>query len=203
MTSTAETDLSALRALAEEGRYTPLAGGRFLVFFGCLVPLANTGFWALTQWPGLTQGMMTAALVGFMAVCGVAVTILTRSVKAKPGASTILSQVEGLVWGLGGLAIAVYTGAMVLRGLLGLETPPIVMGAIGTIAFLQYGVAFFTTASLSRQKWLNIPAFGSFVAAVCTALIADSTLVMPLSSVFVVLLAFIPGVILMRAERRA
>jgi colanic acid biosynthesis glycosyl transferase WcaI len=34
-------------------------------------------------------------------------------------------------------------------------------------------------------------------------LIADSTLVMPVSSVFVVLLALIPGVILMRAERRA
>jgi hypothetical protein len=203
MTSTTETDLSALRALAEEGRYSPLAGGRFLAFYGALVPLANLGFWALTLLPGLTQAMMTAAMIGFACIFGIAGSALTHSLKANPGSNTVLAKTEGLVWSLGGIAIGIYVGMTVLRALLGLQTPPIVMGAIATVAFLHFGVAYFATASLSRQKWLNIPAAGSFIAAVATGLIADSTLVLPLSGLLVFLLAFIPGVILMRAERRA
>jgi hypothetical protein len=202
MTSTTDNDLSALRAIAEEGRYSPLAGGRFLAFYGVLVPLANLGFWALTLLPGLTQAMMTAAMIGFACLFGVAGSALTQSLKASSRSNTVLVKAEGLVWSLGGIAIGIYVGMTVLRALLGLETPPIVMGGIATVAFLHFGVAYFTTASLSGQRWLNIPAAGSFLAALATGLIADSPLVLPVSGLLVFLLAFIPGVILMRAERR-
>jgi DNA-binding transcriptional ArsR family regulator len=173
MTSATETDLAALRSLAEEGRHTPLAGGRFLVLFGALVPVANTGFWALGQMAEVNRALWLGALIGFMMLSGIAGGMLTKSLKDRPASQTVLAKAEALVWGIGGLALGVYTGMLVLRGLLGLETPPIVMGNIATVAFLIYGIAFFTTAGLSRQKWLSIPGYGSFVAAIVTGLIAD------------------------------
>jgi hypothetical protein len=196
-----ETDLASLRALAEEGRYTPLAGGRFLIYFGGLAASANAFFWALNVVPGVTDMIERFASIGFVILASVIGASVFHSLKTMPPNPTILAQAEALVWSVSGIAIGLYTGIMVLRGVLGLETPPIIMGSIGVVAFLHYGVAFFTTAGLSKQTWLNMPAFGSFVAALVTGFLADTPFVMPTISVFVVLLAVIPGIILMRGER--
>lgn len=203
MTSSTEADLAALRALAEEGRQAPLAGGRVLVWFGLAVPVANILFWALGQFPYLPQQIWLGASIGFAALSGVGGAALMRSGGPFLTRGTVLARAEALVWGGSGLAILAYTAVLVLRGLLGFETPPNVMGALGTVAFLHFGVAYAVTAGLSRQRWLQWPAAGSFVAAVITGLIADSHLVMLVSSGFIVLLALVPGLILLRAERRA
>ena len=203
MTSSTEADLAALRALAEEGRQVPLAGGRVLVWFGIAVPVANILFWALGQFPYLPQQVWLGASIGFAALSGVGGAALMHRGGPVWTRGTVLARAEALVWGGSGLAILAYTAVLVMRGLLGLETPPNVMGALATVAFLHFGVAYAVTAGLSRQRWLQWPAAGSFVAAVITGLIADSHLVMLVSSGFIVLLALVPGLILLRAERRA
>ena len=203
MTQATETDLAMLRALAEEGRYAPLAGGRYLVGFGLLAACGNAGFWALGQWDGLTHSIMTFALIGFMILFGVAVSVFTNRRGEMARQETVLNKVESLVWSTSGIAMAVYVGIVTLRGVLGLDTPPILLGFIGVIAFLHYAVAFFVTAGLSRQTWLRIPAAGSLMAAVIVGLMADTPLVMPVSAGFVVLLAVVPGMLLMRAEKSA
>lgn len=203
MTTSTEADLAALRALAEEGRHAPLAGGRVLVWFGLAVPLANTLFWALAQFPDLPRQVWLGALIGFASLAGVGGAALMHSGGPFQARGTVLARAEALVWGASGLAILAYTAVLVIRGLLGLPTPPNVMGTLATVAFLHYGVAYAVTAGLSRQRWLQLPAAGSFVAAVIAGLIADSHLAMLVSSGFMVLLALVPGLILLRAERRA
>jgi hypothetical protein len=203
MTTTTDTDLAVLRALAEEGRHTPLAGGRFLVFFGALVAVNNALFWALDQLPTVTQSMKQSISLGVMILFGTASGALIQSVRKMPRHGTVLAKVEALVWGFAGAAIAVYTAILVARGVLGLTTPVVLLGTLGVVAFLHYAVAFLTTAYLSRQTWLKLPGYGSFGAAAITGLLADSSLVMPVTSALVVLLVLVPGIILMRAERRA
>jgi hypothetical protein len=199
MTSTTQTDLASLRAIAEEGRYTPLAGGRFLIYFGGLVATANV----LNVLPGVTDGMTKFASIGFPILAAAVGAMVFLSLKTTPRSNTLLAQAEALVWSVSGIAIGLYMGILTLRALLGLSTPPNVMGALGAVAFLHYGVAFFTTAGLSKQKWVNIPAGGSFVAAIITGVLADTAFIMPITSVFVILLAIIPGIIMIRAERKA
>lgn len=203
MSTSIQSDLAALRALAEEGRQTPLGGGRFLVFFGMLVLVNNLLFWALDLIPGVTPAMTRTASIGVVILFGVAGGMLVNSLRSMPRPGTVLARTEALVWGFGGGAIAVFVAILVARGLLGLETPLVLLGMMGVVAFLHYAVAFLTTAYLSQQAWLKLPGYGSFVAAAVTGLLADSPWVMPVTSLLVLLLVVIPGVILMRAERSA
>jgi hypothetical protein len=79
----------------------------------------------------------------------------------------------------------------------------VLLGMIGAVAFLHFAVAFLTTAYLSGRRWLLVPGYGAFAAAVCAGLIAHTTWFLPVTSLFVVVLALVPGLILMRAERKA
>jgi hypothetical protein len=203
MSVSSEADLAALRALAEEGRHSPLAGGRVLVWFGVAVPVASLLFWALGQMPDVPRQLWLGATIGFAVLAGAAGAALMRAGGGLQPRATVLARAEALVWGASGLAMMTYTAVLVLRGLLGLDTPPNVIGSLATVGFLHYAVAYAVTAGLSRQRWLRLPAAGSFAAAAMCGLIADSDLVMPVSALLLLVLALVPGVILMRAERAA
>lgn len=201
MTPHTDTDIAALRALAEEGRQAPLAVGPVLVLAGLLVPAACIGGWMLALVPDVARPLQIAALLGFCVLGGIGGQMLLRQLAPAIARGTVLARAEGMVWGLGGLATGVFAAMLVLRGLMGLPTPANVMGAIATVAFLQFGVAFLVTAGLSRQYWLQVPGYGAFLAALACGLVADDVLVMPLIAALMVLLALVPGVIMIRSGR--
>lgn len=201
MTPHTDTDIAALRALAEDGRQAPLAAGPALVLAGLLVPTACIGGWVLAVAPDVARPLQIAGLLGFCVFGGIGGQMLLRQLAPAIARGTVLARAEGMVWGLGGLATAVFAAMLVLRGLLGLPTPANVMGAIATVAFLQFGVAYFVTAGLSRQRWLQKPGYGAFLAALVCGLVADETLVMPVIAFLMVMVALLPGVVMIRMGR--
>jgi hypothetical protein len=202
MTHTSD-DLSALRALAEEGRHPPLAGGPLLVALGLTLLLVTAGAWALTGLDALDPKMMIAANVGFAMVASLIGAAAMRALAARPPQRTTLTRIEALSWGFAGLAVGIHAGVLVLRALSGLEAPPNVIGKIATIGFLQAGVAYFVVAAMSRRTWLRIPGYGSMGAAVVMGVFADQALALPLTGVLGALLFVPPGIALIRAERGA
>lgn len=200
MSDATKADLEALRRLAEEGRSAPLAGGRYLAAFASLSAVGLVGlYWLIeSRAPGWTA---LALWGGLMAVGAGLFTLFNRQTADLPGAHTAVGKAEGMVWSYGGFAIFAFALAYVLRLAMGIETPPLMGGLIGTVAFLAYGIAFLTSAGLSQQKWLLWPGYGAFVSAVIVALIAQDTLVLLVTAGLIVVVGTLPGLMLMRAER--
>jgi hypothetical protein len=74
---------------------------------------------------------------------------------------------------------------------------------MGTVAFGHYGVALCVTAEISKQKWLIYPGLGALAAAASFIAIGPTMIAIPIAAAYIIALAVIPGIILMRLEKPA
>jgi hypothetical protein len=203
MNATVHDDLKSMRAIAEQGASMPLLGGRYLTTWGSLSTIGLLVMFAVASGTVAAPAWVPLAVWGGIVAFGVLMTIAyARSDKAKPGSKTAANQAERIVWSMAGVAIFVYFAGLIVRQIMGLETPYVLMGSISVVVFLVYAIAFTLSAGISSQKWLNIPAFGSFVAAAVSILLMDSVWLILFTSVCVGLLTIPTGLALMAQERK-
>jgi hypothetical protein len=190
-------DLAYARTLAEEGRQTPLIGGGYLVLFGVLLAIAY-----LTQYAGLT-GAMPRDYVGFIWIAfGVTALIgcliLRFRNRDMPGAASISNRADRAVWqGVTWAILFVVLGA-VLRGIL--YDDYIATSAIMAAGFGLYGVALYSTASLSGHMWMRAFAWLAWSVSFTLWFFLGEVWGYLAAAAGAVLVLLIPGVILMRAE---
>jgi hypothetical protein len=192
-------DLAYMRALADEGRRTPLLGGSILIAAGLIYGAASLAHWAAAA------GVLDLPTAGLNVIWGVAVAVflvalvvLKGRLGGKPGAAALSNKVSGAAWGgMGGasfaiglsLFAAVYrTGDWIFMGLF----PPVILAL--------YGAAWIVGAALSDRAWMKWVAVGSFASAVGSALLIGDTAQYLVYAAALFLLSVLPGLAMLRQE---
>ncbi|MEM8770310.1 MAG: hypothetical protein AAGD92_01555 [Pseudomonadota bacterium] len=198
------SDLAYVKALAEEGRDTPLVGGIYYVIWGGLVGAAALLVYlhdvgVLSSIPTLGYSPF---LIAFIAGWIGSFTIGSRADR-KPGARTLGNRTASAVWFAVGICLTGFwlTLMVVHDNFQNAGVPPyFLFNLMFPVAFGFYGVAFYATATAGRVGWLRIIALGALVFAALSLAFMGSvhqTLVGAMGSLCCALL---PGLILMRGE---
>ena len=204
MTDDIRDDLAYVKALAEEGRDTPLVGGVMYVIWGGLI--SASALFVYVQALGLLDlgvvGYWSPWIVAFAAGWILSMTFGPRT-GAKPGASTLGNRTASAVWFAVGVFMTGFwfTLMAVHDNYTDVGVPPyFLFSLMFPVAFGLYGIAFYATAAAGRAPWLK---WIAFVAWGCSALSLSlmtsghQMLVGGLGSFVCVVL---PGIAMMRAE---
>ncbi|MDQ0465762.1 hypothetical protein QO010_003554 [Caulobacter ginsengisoli] len=193
-------DIAFMKALAQEGQQTPLLGGAILVAAGLTFGLASVAHWALMTGQ-LSLGTRWAPLIiwgGALAVFFVALTVLRRRIGGKPGAGSPGNRAFGMAWASVGWTIFALSGAIAV---IAYKThSPIITAIFPSLILALYGGGWSVAAAMARKTWLWLTAIGSYVAAVVVAWFCTSPVIFLVYAAALMLLAVLPGFMLMRQE---
>ena len=193
-----ESDLAALRMLAEQGRDRPLLGGREFVVFGLAIALASAIHGAIVaDWLPLPPASL--AIVWFVVIGGAV--FATRMTRAGKTAIGVANRVEWEVWRAGGwvlgvLAIGILAHAM-LTGVEGYRLfalmPPVTFGV--------YAIALAASSAAARADYLRPYAALSVVFLALTVMLASTVWLYWTAAVGALVVSVLPGLALLRRER--
>lgn len=195
-------DLAFLRALAEEGRRTPLLGGSLLAAAGGCYGLAS-----LVQWLILARivGVPPVSVFGVwlvaMAVHLTIQTVLIRRLTKRPGMTSSTNRASRDAWtavGIGCFVLILAIAVASWKARTGL-----LIGFAPSIVLVLYGSAWWVAASVSRIAWIRVVALASFATAVALGFLIGSTLVWLAYAAALIFLAALPGLVLTRQEPSA
>ena len=192
-------DLAYMRALADEGRRTPLLGGSILVAAGLIYGTAALAHWAvladvLDVGPMMLNAIWGVAVVAFL----IALFVLKARLGGKPGAWAMANKVSGAAWGgMGGASFAIGLSlfAAVYR-----TGDWIFMALFPPVIFALYGAAWIVGSALSDTRWMRWVAIASFAAAVASGLLIGTAEQYLVYAAAFILLSVLPGIALMRQE---
>ena len=194
-------DLAFMRALAQEGRRAPLLIGHNLVVGGIVYAATSLFAWAvatrLLNLPAWSQG---AAYIG-VTVAYVAYARLRRracAASGRPGATAITNRAVSAAWrGVGFALLALMFAAFAIA----YETHSTLMFVLfPSIVMAIYGAGWTVAAVMSEVGWLKWAAAGCFVSAALFGLAADSINLYLMFAASMLLLAALPGWLLVRGE---
>lgn len=192
-------DIAYLRSMTEHGGRPALVDGPILVFVGALFGAASILGWLLgasQQEPVYGRWLWVATFAVFI----VGMPILIRRAGRRPGASAPANRAAGMAWA--GVGMAIFTMMIALWIVAWRTRSPDALWMMAPAVMALYGVAWFTCAAVSRERWVWLPAVGSLAAAVISALFATSQLSTLVNGLLILAIALVPGIGLVVAERR-
>jgi hypothetical protein len=201
-----QADLAELRDIAESGRQAPLLGGRFFVWWGGLASAALLAHWTiLTGRAGIEPGMVGFVWMVYGIVGGIGTGFLSRGIARKPGRGTVNNRGERAVWMAVSFAIFAYAiGAVLANVFNGFEADRrILFDTIPLVAFAGYGISFHVTAALGGPRWMSVLAPIAWLTAGAGLYFVGTPTLYLYSAGFVLVLAVLPGLLLMRGEPAA
>ena len=190
-------DIAYMRALAQEGRKTPLLGGSILIAAGLIFGGASvfqyglqTGALALD--PTASLVVWAVAFVAFF----VALTALNMKIARKPGAFSPINKATGAAWMGVGLAIFVLSISIaIVASKVQSEIPALLFPSL---IFALYGSGWAVSATMSDKKWLWGLAIGAWIGAPLIALLTGTPEQYLAYAAGLLLLTVVPGVIMVR-----
>jgi len=193
-------DIAFMRALAQEGSTVPLLFGGNLVSAGLIFGAAAIGHWMLFLF-GLAQASPWLLMVNWLiagAIFAVVCTLLVQRAKSRPGFGAGVNKATGAAWsGIGFAIFAMWLGMTAI----GLATGDWkVMNVFPVLIFALYGAAWFVAGVLSGKRWIKLVSLASFIGAVAMGALTGSPWLMLGYAASLLLLAVLPGWILMRQE---
>lgn len=195
-------DLAFLRALAEDGRRTPLLGGSLLAAAGSCYGLASFVQWlVLARIVAIPQVWVFAVWLVAMALHLTIQGVLVRRLSARPGMASAANRASRDVWRAVGVGCFVLMTAVAVaswRARTGL-----LIGFAPSIILVLYGAAWWVAASVSRLAWIRLVALASFAAAIALGFLVGQVAVWLFYAAALFLLALVPGLALMRQEPSA
>ena len=196
---TVRDDIAYLKALADEGRQAPLLGGAILLSAGLIFGAASVVHWAVAA------GVLDLSPTAFAIVWGVAAVafllalfVLSAQIKTRPGANSTGNRGMSASWGGMGIAsFFLFVGFAIIATryggeILGVLIPPVIIAL--------YGAGWWAAGELSNKRWLTVVAWCAFIASPVMAWLGDRPEQYLAYAAALVLLAGLPGLILMRGE---
>ncbi len=200
-----QSDVEYVKSIAESGRSAPLLSGRFSIIWGGLAVVALIVHWAVLagvlDWP-------EPALGGLWAAYGITGTILSfiaaSLMRQKPGGASAGNVASRTAWTTATIVIFLYAIAMTIRvvyqGINGGDPDTQYYDTILPLAFAGYSQSFAITARLSGIAWIKQLAYVSLAAVFISTLLIGRPELYLFAALVVLLVAVIPGVIMLRAE---
>ncbi|NNU15805.1 hypothetical protein HK107_05655 [Parvularcula sp. ZS-1/3] len=196
-------DLAFMRDMAEAGSSAPLLGGRFFVFFGTLIPLAYAGQWMVLDGRfGLPPVTIAFIWIAFGIAIAVGMPLLLRSLKRKPGRGAAGNKAEAASWMIAGFTIGIFFAGILFGTATG-QVSVVAFDYILAVAFTGYGIALYTTASLSGARWLKTPAYMAMASVGVIPILAGRPEVYLFGAAAVIAVSLVPGIRLLLAEPKS
>ncbi len=192
-------DIAFMRALAQEGSSAPLLFGGVLFSAGLIFGAGAVGHWLIASGALKVSGWAYLINWGLAGVAfGVVMSVILNRSKGRPGYSAGINKATGVAWS--GVGFAIFTLFLGLT-VIGLVTGDwSAMAVIPVVIFALYGTCWFIAGSLSHIGWIKGVAFASYAAAVGMAALTGNPYQMLAYAAGLILLATLPGLILMRQE---
>lgn len=150
-------DLDYVKTLAEEGRNTPLVGGRVGLWWGVLLCAALLIHWMIITGRIDTAPQSLALLwIGFGVIGMIGSTVLGRTLAGKPGGTSATNRTAYAIWTGNTLFLFVYGFSAGLSAGFGYNDFSI-MNTMMPVAFGLYGLTAYVTSKISGERWLMIP----------------------------------------------
>ena len=193
----AAEDLAFLRDLAEAARNTPFRGGDYLIAAGGWFALASLVVWLGAQ--GVLGPSRSLAYFAFP-ICGLgfAATLAYLLRRDRGRVETAANRALGMAWAAIGWSILAFcTGAAVMayRG------QPFALNTITMFVVSVYGIGWALAATITRQGWMSVTAFFTFVTVPVFGALVGSGQEFLAYAITLVLIAVIPGLHLRVAAR--
>ena len=198
-TTSPQDDIAYIRALAEEGRNTPVLGGGVLIVAGTVFGIASLIHY------GIDSGLIAAEPVvynyvwlGALVLFFIGLIGLKSKIRSKPGARSAVTRAVGAGWM--GVGLGIFTMALsmaILSYKLQSEVPVFLFPSL---IFALYGAGWAVSATMSGHKWQWWLAIGGWVGAPAIASLIGTPVLWLGYAAGLVLLALIPGLILVRQE---
>jgi hypothetical protein len=193
---TIRDDIAYLKNLAEEGREGSERGGVIGVAAGAIFAACSVVQWAALSGRVTATASNLAWIVGMLAFFAVLI-----AVKSRLGASTGRSRIAGVAWQ--GVGWAVFTLFFALAVASWRTQSLLLISFAPSIILALYGAAWTVAGVISGKSWVRLMAFGSFLGAVICAWFITDPVQYLVYAAGLILLAALPGAILMRQERKA
>jgi hypothetical protein len=174
-----------------------LIGGGYLVLFGVLLATAYSAHWAVLTGliPTLAIGFIWMGF-GLLAFSGSF--MLSGRVRSLPGGASLSNKADRSVWQGVAFGIGAVVAGVILRGVVSNDMTA--ANAIMAAGFGMYGIALFTTGSVSGQKWLQAFAWVAWAVSIGLWYFLNDAWAYLLAAGACVVVLIIPGVILLRRE---
>jgi len=196
---TLKDDIAFMKALAQEGGSAPLLGGSILVAAGLIFGAASVVHWAV--------------VTGVLAVSPWAFPdhLVRRpwSVPGRPGhpqppfarpagANSPGNRATGVAWAAVGWTIFVIGVSLMIIAVR--TRSEAVMLVFPSLILGLYGMGWSVAAAMSGKRWIRMTAIGAYAATLLVAWFAAEPAVYLAYAGALVLLAALPGYVLMRQE---
>lgn len=200
----AQDDLAYIKAIAEEGRNTPLLGGRNFLLWGGLVGTAALVVFLMeiNVIPGFDQMVLWTGTL----VLGWVLSFLINGKSAeRPGASSLSNRTVDAAWLACGIFVTVYWLSIVAASMLveaGGYPVRFLFATMFPVAFGLYGLAFFATAVVAHQPWYRWISVVSWAIA-CALLLSLSiwpAAYMLVAAIGTYAVVLVPGYVMLRNE---
>jgi len=187
--SKAAEDLAFLRDLTEAARNAPFGGGDYLIAAGGWFALAS-----LVAWLGVQGvfGPIVPSLHFAFPICGLgfAATVAYLLRRDHGRVETAANRALGMAWAAIGWSILAFcAGAMVMayRG------QPSALNTITMFVASVYGIGWALAATITRQGWMSVTAFFSFLAVPVFGALVGTGQEFLAYAITLVLIAVLPG----------
>lgn len=192
-------DITYMKALADEGSRGPLLGGSILVAAGTIFGAASVVEWAIAS-GALAVAPVAHAInwLGAMALFTLALVVLIRRQRGRPGQMSPSNRAFANAWM--GVGLAIFSLAISMTVIAYRVESALPMLVFPSLILALYGSGWAVSAAMSGQKWLWALAIGGWAAAPALAIFTGDPVQYLVYAACLVLLALIPGVILMRQE---
>lgn len=194
-------DVAYLRDLAHQGANAPMVGGSMLVLAGVVFSAASLVAWAIVR-QFITAPLMWGNYVWLAAVAlyFAGLFVLKGRINGSLGALATNNRAVAAVWRGVGNGIMVFMAA--LAAVCWKLHSPLPTAMIAPFVLAVYGIGWMVSAAMSPTKWIYAVAWASFAGAIVMGLLVDSPDLLLAYAAALVLLAALPGFVLMRQASR-
>lgn len=192
-------EIAYIKALAEEGRRTPLIGGSILIAAGLIFGSASVIHW-LIEIGALALSPVAYAVVwvGAMATFFACLFVLIGRSKGRPGAASLVNQAVGAAWM--GVGLLIFVMSLSIAVISWRVQSPILTFIFPSMIFAAYGSGWAVSATMSKARWQWWLAIGAWAAAPAIAALTGTDWIWLAYGAGLFAFALVPGVLLVRQE---
>ena len=187
--SKAAEDLAFLRDLTEAARNAPFGGGDYLIAAGGWFALASLVAWLAVQ--GVFGPILPSAHFAFP-ICGLgfATTVAYLLRRDRGRVETAANRALGMAWAAISWSILAFCTGAVVMAYCG---QPFALNTITMFVASVYGIGWALAATITRQGWMSVTAFFSFLAVPVFGALAGTGQEFLAYAITLVLIAVLPG----------